>query len=849
MSLELSVNSVEQSIQDGSPIIHIFGRDSKNALRRVDVTGFQPYFYLSVDAVDDMVRVPDEITSIDDVNEYRTIKGERVYRIYYDNPRFSRDLRDRFGGFEADIPYQNRFLIDSGIIEGVTVDTTDAVDVGGVLTVNYHRVAPCKVDYGARTCIIDIECASPDERFPEAETDPINCITCWDSFTDVYSTFYLNSSDGKQIRDTDVDSLNPLESGCFDRKMHRVYVYNDEISMLRGFVEYIQAIDPDILTGWNYTAFDMPYILTRMITLGMQPMALSRVPGWMGRDNERVRGRSIFDLLNGYKKLQSGQKPSYRLDAIAEEELGERKVRYSGTIHDLWVSDPMKLIEYNFKDVQLCVGIDRKCAIVEFFRGISRYVGCSLEQTVNTSQVVDMYILRRGHGKFVFPSRNSNAVGQEFQGATVLSPSKGVRHFVCVFDLKSLYPMIMMTLNASPETKDPNGEIKAPNGIRFKKSPDGLTRSLMADLLRERDHLKAERNKYSPDSNEYKLLDAQQSVVKVIMNSYYGVSGYPRFRLYDRDFGAAVTSTGREIIQYVKKVIESMGYEVIYGDTDSCMAVIDGGSIEETIRLAKIVEAKLNASFDDFAKNVLNADQHFFSIKFEKLYETFFQTGKKKRYAGRLVWKEGKSLNELNVSGFETKRSDTSVIGKTLQEKVLTMIVDDVDHGEIKMYLRDMVRKFRRGEFSLEEFGIPGGISKPLDRYENPDAHIRGAHYANRYFGTKFGAGSKPRRVYIKYVNGGYPSIDVVCFEYAEQVPVNFVVDLEKMLNHTFRPVVRIIEALGWTWNDIDPTVTTLDMYGVTTSPSTPCVEGEEDEDEEDEDEGGCEEFDDESDF
>ena len=75
-------------------------------------------------------------------------------------------------------------------------------------------------------------------------------------------------------------------------------------------------------------------------------------------------------------------------------------------------------------------------------------------------------------------------MAEEFEGATVFEPSRGVRENVVVLDLESLYPMAMMTINASPETKDPGGELKAPNGIRFLAQPDGLTRSIIADSSR-----------------------------------------------------------------------------------------------------------------------------------------------------------------------------------------------------------------------------------------------------------------------------------------------------------------------------------------------------------------------------
>ena len=75
--------------------------------------------------------------------------------------------------------------------------------------------------------------------------------------------------------------------------------------------------------------------------------------------------------------------------------------------------------------------------------------------------------------------------------------------------------------------------------------------------------------------------------------------------------------------------------------------------------------------------------------------------------------------------------------------------------------------------------------------------------------------GSKPKRVYIKSVNGKYPKTDVVAFEYANQVPPEFVVDWKTMLDKTIRqPISRIIEALGWEWADVDPERTNLSQWG-----------------------------------
>ena len=61
-------------------------------------------------------------------------------------------------------------------------------------------------------------------------------------------------------------------------------------------------------------------------------------------------------------------------------------------------NDPALLVEYNFKDVELCVGINQKNRIIEFYREIARYVGCPLDRTLNSSNVIDIYILRKAHG-------------------------------------------------------------------------------------------------------------------------------------------------------------------------------------------------------------------------------------------------------------------------------------------------------------------------------------------------------------------------------------------------------------------------------------------------------------------
>ncbi|HOX35438.1 MAG TPA: DNA-directed DNA polymerase [Methanoregulaceae archaeon] len=796
-----AINQVEYSNAPGGPIVHVFGRDPGGRLLRFDITGFLPYFYVPEEQAAGGRH--DARITVEPETRYTSIRGEPLRRLYTKRPSDVRELRERYRHFEADIPFATRFMIDTGLTGGISAPDTSA---------DYREIRPAVVDAPARTCIMDIECE--DERgFPDPQRDAVICITCFDSFDKDYSTFLLNS--GKSVADIEgAFKGGGKENGCFRIGTHTICRFDTEQEMFRAFAAYIALRDPDILSGWNFVEFDMPYIMRRMERLGLSaPDLLARLKG-MG-EREALRGRSIFDLLTAYKKMHGTLRETYRLDAVAEAEVGERKVRYTGTISDLWRENPLLLVEYNFKDVELCVKIDAKNSIIGFYREIARYVGCPLDKTLNSSSVIDIYVLRRAHGTYVLPSKGF-ANAEEFEGATVFEPSKGVRENVVVLDLKSLYPMAMMTINASPETKDSQGELRAPNGIRFRKEPDGLTRSIIADLLRERDEKKALRNTFSFGSPEYVLYDMQQNVLKVIMNTYYGVSGYTRFRLFDREIGSAVTSVGRAIIEHTRTVIEKLGYTVIYGDTDSCMVQLPADfDREKTIAAARGIEKALNESYSEFAQRELNADRHFFSIKFEKIYARFFQAGKKKRYAGQLVWKEGKDVNETDIVGFEIRRSDTPQITKVVQQRVMEMILSGAGYPEVKAYLADIIRTYRGGAFTLDEIGIPGGIGKGLEDYETDDAQVRGAKYANEHLHTEFGKGSKPKRIYIKTVTAKYPKTDVLCFEYGDQVPPEFVVDRELMLEKTIRqPISRIIEALGWSWTDVDPSRTTLADWG-----------------------------------
>ncbi|WP_348612066.1 DNA-directed DNA polymerase [Halobaculum rarum] len=850
-TVEFMVTAVDYTVEgtgaEEYPVIHVFGRTADNEPEHVRLLGTEPYFYVPTADIEGRT-LSEEYDVILDTREtgpdgqrFESIRGEPVSKIVARTPRDVGQIRDDFERtYEADILFPNRFLIDHGVTSGIRVeerrlDARDGEDRGR-LQVTPDHLEPADIGADIRVNTFDIEV---DDRngFPEDGEEPIVCLTSHDSYRDEYIAWLYDAPVGGVDAPGVLDGYEQIGEADSDIE---VRTFAEEDTMLDAFISYIDETDPDVLTGWNFEDFDAPYFMDRCEVLDgasehdLSPDRLSRVDetwrsGWGGPD---VKGRVVFDLLYAYQRTQFSELESYRLDAVGELELDVGKERYTGDIGDLWEQEPERLLEYNVRDVELCVEIDRKQNIVAFWDDARKFVGCQLEDAPTPGDAVDMYVLHNAFGDFVLPTKGQQA-SEDFEGGAVFEPISGVEEMVSVLDLKSLYPMCMVTINASPETivDDPDafdGETyRAPNGTRFRKEPDGMMREMVDELLTERERLKGARDDHDPGSDAYEQYDRQQASVKVIMNSLYGVSGWDRFRLYDKDNAAAITAMGRRVIEFTEEAAREIDHEVTYGDTDSIMLALGSDiSTEEAIEQSFEIEEHINGRYDDFAREELDAEEHRFEIEFEKLYRRFFQAGKKKRYAGHIVWKEGKDVDDIDITGFEYKRSDIAPVTKRVQKRVIEMIVHGEDTEDITDYLHEEIQNFLDGDADLDEVGIPGGIGKRLESYDTDTAQVRGAKYANLMLGTNFQRGSKPKRLYLEKIHPDFwarmenehgldPQTDplygefkrdpdVICFEYADEVPEEFAVDWDKMLDKTLEgPIARIIEALGMSWEEV----------------------------------------------
>lgn len=791
-------NNYEDNLQ--WPTMHIIARTEDN--QRVHITNedIRPYFYIPEEEFDSELKNEGKVTGTE--TGFESIQGENLIRIYTRIPGDVPDLREDYNHYEADILFPNRFLIDTDIRNGIEIPSEHATDEPTEISLDDIKNTDINTETHIMFCDIEVDDEHGFSDISEGNEE-IVCLSIYDNFTEEYHAWLYHP-----------------ENPAISHENSNIYVFTSENKMLNAFCKFLKKHKPDVLTGWNFKDFDARYLVNRLDTLDelesndISPLGSAYDDGWFGG---KIKGIAVFDMLRAYQNLQFTDLDSYRLEDVSQSVLGEGKIQDPRSIHEQWVEDPQQLIDYNIKDVELTVLLEEAEDIIKFYEEVKGFVGGRLTETIDYSDAVDQYILRKLHGEFVLPSKKLITSDEEekFEGAQVFEASSGVKEMVEVLDLASLYPMSMKTLNAGPTTIDDDGDIEAPNGVCFTTEKEAFISEIIDELLEEREEKKSQRDQYDPSDKRYKVYDRQQTAVKVIMNTLYGVAGWEKFRLYDKRVASAVTAVGREVILYTKEVVDEKGYDVIYGDTDSIMVHLGSDySINQAINIGFNLEEIINDTYDEFAEKELNVDEHFFEIEFEKLYRRYLQSSKKKRYAGHIIWKEGKIIDDIDITGFEFRRSDYGKIPRELQKNILEKIVTGCEPTEISKLIKETIDKIKENEYTLDELGVPGSITRKFEDYESKTIHVKGSEYANEYFNEQIKEGDKPKGLYVKRIRANdngeldFPFPDMktpfICWLNPERVPEEFIFDWDKYIDVQIKkPMSRILDGTDWTWGEI----------------------------------------------
>jgi DNA polymerase elongation subunit (family B) len=321
--------------------------------------------------------------------------------------------------------------------------------------------------------------------------------------------------------------------------------------------------------------------------------------------------------------------PNRKLDTIAGMELDKGKVKYeSSNLAKLADDDWDLFVFYNIEDVNVIKLLEVKLCFLRVARTLSYMGMVPLNKALDTLPIVNGYCAVNAYeeGKVIPTFKKDSSDWRSFEGAYVKQPVPGFYQNVVSFDLNSLYPMTMITLNTSPETKfgkvqfrgdkvsieDNTGRISlltkenfekilkkgnlalSKSNILFTQSKRGIFPTMAEEVYNKRLEYKGliKKNKNilsetqcdeekKKASKENVVYDVMQMSFKILINSLYGYCGNRYAFMSDVDIAESVTSTCREVIKSSGDILNKIANTVmqqpdsdedmvIYSDTDSC---------------------------------------------------------------------------------------------------------------------------------------------------------------------------------------------------------------------------------------------------------------------------------------
>lgn len=187
----------------------------------------------------------------------------------------------------------------------------------------------------------------------------------------------------------------------------------------------------------------------------------------------------------------------------------------------------------------------------------------------------------------------------------------------------------------------------------------------------------------------------KQKALKILLNSYYGATGFPGFRWYDLRMSTSVTLGGQVGIKIAANAVDDFLHTIcpnepsacIGGDTDSFY--VNFGPYAEKLGLTTVdqisdyIKDVLEPVIEEACKKYFDYMNHFefcLNFKREVIAETGFFLDKKKRYAMLVKDSEGVRFNEpeLKVVGLELLRSSTPAAVKPwLEEAILVILANN----------------------------------------------------------------------------------------------------------------------------------------------------------------------------
>lgn len=357
--------------------------------------------------------------------------------------------------------------------------------------------------YGA-----DIEVEVTDDGFadPEIANNKITAIS-FSHYPDI-TVFGLKSLSGEECKEIE-DKINNHISK-FGKKYQFIYKYHkNEADMLYDFL-YNYVRHAPLIAGWNFWNYDWRYIINRCRKLNLDISWVSPTKQWY---EHKIKDRNknvivmlpnhklIIDYMTIYQKWDRTieVKENDTLEYVAETALGITKIKYPGTLQELYERDYTQFIFYSAIDSILIELLDKKLKTMITFLNLGNITKVEAMSAFSPISMLEATLVRYAYKRGqVFPKKEEMKQGEGYEGAFVFEPIPNMYEWVVSFDFASLYPSIMRQFKLSIENflfKDKNytpkeNEIKAANGAVFDASYEPLISEILTDYYNQRKETK-----------------------------------------------------------------------------------------------------------------------------------------------------------------------------------------------------------------------------------------------------------------------------------------------------------------------------------------------------------------------
>ena len=705
--------------------------------------------------------------------EHKTLTGESVEPIKPGTVRDCREFYKKYEGVDGFKIYGNDRYVSQYISEKYPEDEIK-FDISKIKLVT-----------------IDIE-VSAEEGFPDPESCSEEILTI-------------------SIQNYNTKNIITWGRYPFEVKQKNVkYIHcESEVELLNLFLDFWSNYPPEIVTGWNIQLYDIPYICGRLSrVLGEKQMKRFSPWGLVSQGEIYVSGRkqttfdvggiTQLDYLNLYKKFTYKAQESYRLDHIADVELGQKKLDHSefDTFKDFYTGNWQKFVEYNIVDVELVDRLEDKMKLIELALTMAYDAKVNYAdvfyQVRMWDNIIYNYLKKR---KIVIPPKDRSEKNEKYAGAYVKEPIPGKYDWVVSFDLNSLYPHLIMQYNISPETlldeRHPSATVDkilnesinfelyknyavCANGAMYRKDVRGFLPELMEKMYGDRVVFKkrmlAAKQQYEKTPTvelmkEIARCNNIQMAKKISLNSAYGAIGNQYFRYYKLANAEAITLSGQVSIrwiegkmnQYLNNLLQTEDVDyVVASDTDSIYLnlgpLVDkffASKSDDKESIVKILDKICQDKFEPFIEqsyqelaDYVSAYEQKMSMKRENIADRGIWTAKK-RYILNVWNSEGVAYTEpkLKMMGIEAVKSSTPAPCRKMIKDALNLVMTGTEEDVI-----NFIDKSREEFKSLppEQISFPRSASDVVKYQSSSDIyakgtpiHVRGALLYNHYIKHK----------------------------------------------------------------------------------------------------------------